>query len=304
MRGARRVSGILLLDKPSGPGSNAALQRVRRVYRADKAGHTGALDPLASGLLPICFGEATKLAGLMLGGDKGYRVTVRLGVRTDTLDAEGVAVESLPVPALTRDDVEQTLTAFRGAQMQVPPMYSALKRNGRPLYELARRGEIVDRPSRAIRVSRLEIVVLELPLITLDCDVSSGTYVRSLVDDIGQTLGCGAHVATLRRTWAAPFVSHSMHTLDEIEKADVERLDSLLLPMESGVAHLPRIDLDDAAAIRFRHGQAMPTQVQADPVAVFAAGRLIAIGVARDGTLRTSRGIVGDGLGGLDGSVW
>ncbi len=291
MRGARHVSGIVLLDKPSGPTSNAALQRVRRAFRAEKAGHTGALDPLASGLLPICLGEATKLAGLMLGGDKGYRVTARLGQRTDTLDSEGEVVETRPVPALSVAEIDSALVRFRGPQMQVPPMYSALKRNGRPLYELARRGETVERAARAIVVSRFDIVALQLPLITLDCDVSSGTYIRSLIDDLGQALGCGAHIVSLRRTWATPFLAPAMQALDSIEHESIERLDALLLPIEAGVGHLQRLDVDTISAAKLRQGQFVSTDIVGENLAVFHAERLIAIGAARDGVLRTTRGI-------------
>jgi tRNA pseudouridine55 synthase len=295
MKNARRISGLLLLDKPSGPSSNAALQRVRRAFRAEKAGHTGALDPLASGLLPICLGEATKLAGLMLSGDKGYRVTAQLGSRTDTLDAEGEVVERRPVPPLDEANIECALATFRGSILQVPPMYSALKRNGRPLYELARRGISVERPARAVQVDRLSLVALDLPQLTLDADVSSGTYIRTLIDDLGQALGCGAHIVALRRTWAAPFRMPAMLPLVEIEAMGEAERDALLLPIEAAVAALPGVTLQTPAAEALRRGQVVEDDgADVEMLAAFDAGRLIAIARREAGKLRSLRGINND----------
>jgi tRNA pseudouridine55 synthase len=205
----RAIDGVLLLDKPSGPSSNEALQRVKTLYGAQKAGHTGSLDPLASGLLPICFGEATKLSTYLLTGNKGYRTVARLGIRTDTLDAQGRTLAETAIGDIDRETIEAALKPLRGDIEQVPPMYSALKRDGSALYQLARQGVEIEREPRQVRILRLDLIEWTPPFLVLDIDCSSGTYVRSLVDDLGQALGCGAHVHALRRTWAAPFVSRT-----------------------------------------------------------------------------------------------
>jgi len=196
----RTVDGIVLLDKPVGMSSNQALQRVRRLYSARKAGHTGALDPLATGVLPLCFGQATKVAGLMLDADKTYRATLALGTRTATGDREGEIVETRPLPALGRGDVQDVLARFLGSSQQVPPMYSALKRDGEPLYKLARRGVEVVREPRPIRIDAIELVELDGPTLSFDVTCSKGTYVRTLGEDIASALGTTGHLAALRRT--------------------------------------------------------------------------------------------------------
>ncbi|GMU44702.1 MAG: tRNA pseudouridine(55) synthase TruB [Xanthomonadales bacterium] len=279
----RPLHAVLLLDKPAGPTSNAALQRVKWLYRAEKAGHTGALDPLASGLLPICFGHATRLSSYLLEGDKGYRATARLGIRTDTLDADGGPVAEGCIDGIEAAQIESALAAFRGEIEQVPPMYSALKRDGRPLHELARAGIEVERAPRRVRIDRLELVEWTPPFLVLDVDCSTGTYIRSLVDDLGQALGCGAHVHALRRTWAAPFRQPAMHTLAELDAhvGDLAALDALLLPVEAMIDWMPQVRIDAIFAERFGHGNVVrPNDApMADPVAVLSAdGRLLGIG--------------------------
>jgi len=291
----RQLDGVLLLDKPSGPSSNAALQRVKWLYRADKAGHTGSLDPLASGLLPICFGAATKLSTHLLTGDKGYRTVARLGIRTDTLDAQGRPLAETSIDGIERAQIEAALPQFRGTIAQIPPMYSALKREGTALYELARKGVEIDREPRQVRVDRIEIIDWTAPLLVLDVDCSTGTYVRSLVDDLGQALGCGAHVHALRRTWAAPFrqpLMHSMPTLDALI-GNLPALDALLLPIEVMVAGRPSATIGGDDLVRFSHGN--PVTLDAAPiddeVAIFDPNqRLLGTARCRDGrTLKAVR---------------
>jgi tRNA pseudouridine55 synthase len=286
----RRVDGILLLDKPPGPSSNAVLQRVKRLYRAEKAGHTGSLDPLASGLLPICLGEATKLSGLLLGADKGYVATARLGVRTDTLDADGLITAEAPVAGIDAARIEASLQRFRGPISQIPPMHSALKRDGTPLYQLARQGVEVERAPRAVTIHRLELLAYTSPMLELAIDCSSGTYIRTLVDDLGLALGCGAHVQALRRTWAAPFTTPTMYALEALEALDGDEsaLDALLLPPATAVAHLPQLTVSLAEAARLRHGNPVqPVRVPQAPViaAIDPNGELIGIGRSDDGVL-------------------
>jgi tRNA pseudouridine55 synthase len=286
----RQLDGVLLLDKPVGPSSNAALQRVKWLYRADKAGHTGSLDPLAGGLLPICFGEATKLSSYLLTGDKGYRAIARLGIRTDTLDATGRPVAERKFEQIDTDSIEAALARFRGDIEQIPPMYSALKRGGTALYELARKGVEIEREPRRVRINGLRLVEWTPPFLVLDIDCSSGTYVRSLVDDLGETLGCGAHVHALRRTWAAPFrepVMHPMATLDALE-GDLDGLDRLLLPIEVLAAGMPSAHIGDDQLIRFSHGNPVVAvnAVTGDEIAVLnQQGRLLGIARCRDGEI-------------------
>ncbi len=250
-RGERRaVTGVLLLDKPRGLSSNAALQRVKRLYRAAKAGHTGSLDPLAEGLLPVCLGEATKLSGYLLNADKRYRFRCRLGVTTTTGDSAGEVLARHPVEPLLRDQVEPVLARFVGAIEQQPPMYSALKQQGRRLYELARQGITVARAPRPVTIHALRLLALSAA--TLDCEVhcSKGTYVRSLAEDIGAALGCGAHVEMLRRTAIDAFAGRPLYPLAQLEQqaADLAALDALLLPADTAIAGWPRIDVDAAGA--------------------------------------------------------
>jgi tRNA pseudouridine55 synthase len=252
----RRLDAVLLLDKPVGLGSNAALQAAKRLYRAEKAGHAGTLDPLASGLLPIMFGEATKFSQLVLEADKEYLARARLGVTTRTGDAEGEVLEQRPVQ-VQADAVERALPAFRGEIEQVPPMFSALKHRGRPLYVLARRGESVTRAPRRIRVHDLELLGLAGDTLELRVRCSKGTYIRTLVEDIGSALSCGAHLVSLRRVAASGFRIEEAVTLDAVQDADAEGRDRLLLPLDRLLEVLPRLDLPDALADRFARGQAI-----------------------------------------------
>jgi len=254
----RNVLGILLLDKPAGITSNAALQTVKRLFRARKAGHTGSLDPLATGMLPICFGEATKISGFLLDADKRYRVQCRLGVRTTTADAEGEVLEQRPVEGLTRERVADVLARFRGAITQVPPMYSALKHKGERLYKLARQGVEVEREPRSVSIHELELLALEGELAELLVHCSKGTYVRTLVEDIGAALGCGAHVSALRRLGVGPFDDSGLYDLPALEALAGEgyaALDRLLLPVEDGLAQWPGVRLSVDAAFYLRQGQ-------------------------------------------------
>ena len=255
----RRLDGVLLLDKPSGMSSNQALQRVRHLFRAEKAGHTGSLDPLATGLLPVCFGEATKIAGLLLGAGKAYETVARLGVTTDTDDADGVPLRQRPVPALDDAAIEAALAPLCGRIRQRAPIYSALKQGGEPLYARARRGEPVEAPERDVDVASFRLLAREGGNLRLAVECGSGTYVRSLVRDLGESLGCGAHVVTLRRLWVDPFRAPRMWTLDALQALAVDEaaLDGCLIPIADGLAHRPRVQLDADAARRFGHGQSV-----------------------------------------------
>lgn len=261
----RDLHGLILLDKPQGMSSNQALQAVRRLLRAAKGGHTGSLDPLATGMLPICLGEATKLAGGLLGSAKAYLATARLGECTDTDDAEGRVIRSRPVPELTAEQVEQALAPLRGSIQQFPPAYSALKRDGEPLYAKARRGEEVLTQARTVQVHALQCTALQPPLLHLSIECGSGTYVRSLVRDLGESLGCGAHVVALRRTWVDPFRAESMVTLEQLQVADAAEREALLLPIERGLAAWPRVMLDAGQAALLGQGRAC--QVEPAPTA-------------------------------------
>lgn len=258
----RPLDGILLLDKPAGLSSNQALQRVRHLYRAEKGGHTGALDPLATGLLPLCFGEATKIAGLLLGGRKAYEAEVLLGVVTDTDDADGLVLRERPVPALDRARVEAALAPFLGRIRQRPPIYSALKQGGEPLYAKARRGEAIEVPEREVDIEAIELRSLDGDRLRLAVTCGSGTYIRSLARDLGEALGCGGHISVLRRTWVEPFTAPRMYTLDELQalagQGGEPALDALLLPVEAGLAHFPAVVLDPEQARRIARGQPVP----------------------------------------------
>ena len=293
----RAVSGILLLDKPQGISSNAALQRVRRLFRAAKGGHTGSLDPLATGLLPICLGEATKIAGVLLGSRKAYDTECRLGVTTDSADADGAVQEQRPLPPLDADVIEAALAPLRGHIRQVPPIYSALKRDGEPLYRLARRGEHVEVEARDALVHRFELIAIEGDRLRLHVECASGTYVRSLVRDLGEALGCGAHVTALRRVWVEPFLAPRMFDLPALEALaagdDLAALDRVLLPIETGLVGHAVVDLDEDAARRLRQGQsiAVATGVRGPCLARDADGIAVAFAdVDASGTLRCIRG--------------
>ena len=257
----RPLDGILLLDKPAGLSSNQALQRVRHLLRAEKGGHTGALDPLATGLLPLCFGEATKIAGLLLGGRKAYEAEVRLGQVTDTDDADGQVLRERPVPTLDRDTVEAALKPFLGRIRQRPPIYSALKQGGEPLYAKARRGEAIVVPEREVEVDAIELVALDGGRLRLAVTCGSGTYIRSLARDLGEALGCGAHITALRRTWVEPFNPPAMFTFESLEAVAASgregALEALLLPVEAGLAHWPAAVVGPDEARRLGQGQAV-----------------------------------------------
>ena len=255
----RPLDGILLLDKPAGLSSNQALQRVRHLYRAEKGGHTGALDPLATGLLPLCFGEATKIAGLLLGGRKAYEAGVRLGVVTDTDDADGQVLRERPVPALDRATVEAAIQPLLGRILQRPPIYSALKQGGEPLYAKARRGEAIEVPEREVEVEAITLLSLDGDQLRLAVTCGSGTYIRSLARDLGEALGCGAHIASLRRTWVEPFDRPDMATLGQLEALAAAGgeagLDARLLPVDAGLARFPAVSLDAVQAGQVARGQ-------------------------------------------------
>jgi len=244
----RDIHGVFLLDKPQGMSSNDIMQKVKRIFQANKAGHTGALDPLATGMLPICLGEATKFSQFLLDADKRYLVTAKLGERTDTSDAEGQIVETRDVNVKT-PEILTALEQFRGNILQVPTMFSALKHNGKPLYEYARQGITVEREARPITIFELNFIEYNAPYLTLEVHCSKGTYIRTLVDDLGEVLGCGAHVTMLRRTAVADYPTEKMldwHALQSLaEQQDLALLDALLLPMDTAVAKLPALTLNE-----------------------------------------------------------
>lgn len=254
----RDLDGILLLDKPRGPSSNQALQAARRLLAAAKGGHTGSLDPLASGMLPLCLGEATKIAGLLLGARKAYEAVAKLGVVTDSGDADGRTIEVRPVPALDPAAVESALAPLRGRIRQRPPAYSALKQGGEALYRKARRGEAVQVPEREVEVFALDLVERGADWLRLRIECGSGTYVRSLVGDLGQALGCGAHVSALRRLWVEPFRDCPMIALDRLEAMPMAEREACLLPIEAGLGGFPACTLAPEPARRFAQGQAVP----------------------------------------------
>ncbi|MFN2308111.1 MAG: tRNA pseudouridine(55) synthase TruB [Gammaproteobacteria bacterium] len=255
----RNVNGILLLDKPVGMSSNEALQLVKRLYQARKAGHTGSLDPLASGLLPICFGEATKASGFLLDADKYYRVRCKLGEQTSTGDAEGEVIQRRPVPDLDAAALEAVFQRFRGEIEQIPPMYSAVKHQGQRLYKLARQGLEVERTPRRIVIHALTLLGLELPFFDIDVRCTKGTYVRTLAEDIGAALGCGAYVAGLRRLGVGPYDVTGMVDLETLkaqyQDGDLAALDAHLLPVESALTQWPDVRLSADAAFYLRQGQ-------------------------------------------------
>ena len=258
------MHGVLLLDKPRGISSNAALQKAKNLFRAKKAGHTGSLDPLATGMLPICFGEATKMSTYLLASDKSYRTTARLGVITDSGDSDGAVIETRELAQpFTRQQLEAELVKLRGPIEQVPPMYSALKHRGQRLYKLARQGIEVKRDARPVTIHDLHLESLQTDAVTLSVSCSKGTYIRTLVEDLGQALGCGAHITMLRRTSVDPYVGLPMLTLEELEKRQKSgetALDKCLLPLDSALDHLPGVTLDRTEAGFFRNGGRFPVE--------------------------------------------
>ena len=296
-RKGRAIHGVLLLDKDSGASSNRMLQKVKHLYGAAKAGHTGSLDPLATGMLPVCLGEATKVSGFLLDADKHYRVTARLGERTDTADADGEVIATAPVPPLDEAAVREVLTGFLGDIEQVPPMYSALKHQGRRLYDLARAGEEVERKARRVRIFLLSLESLAVDSLALDVRCSKGTYVRTLVEDVAAALGTLGHVTALRRLGVGPYEKRPMYTLAELE-ATLEAggqsaLDALLLPVDSAIADWPVVNLDADMSFYIRRGQ--PVLVPRAPsdglVRLYSdAGEFLGIGeVAEDGRIAPRR---------------
>jgi tRNA pseudouridine55 synthase len=255
--GWRLLDGVLLFDKPSGITSNTAVQKVRRLFRVEKAGHTGTLDPMATGLLPVCLGEATKFSHLLLEADKAYAATILLGVTTSTGDLEGKVTARSKVQA-EREGIERVLKRFVGQILQTPPMYSAIKRDGQPLYKLARAGGEVPRAPRSIVIRSLTLLGLEGEELKLSVSCSKGTYIRVLAEDIGRQLGCGACLSALRREGVGGFrLSQSTVTLEQLEQMAPAERDALLLPEDALVSSLPRLDLDAAGALRLRHGQSV-----------------------------------------------
>lgn len=254
----RNISGIVLLDKDPGLTSNEALQAVKRLFQARKAGHTGSLDPLASGLLPVCLGEATKVSGFLLDANKRYWVRCRLGQRTTTGDAEGEILETRPIAGVDRARIERVLEGLEGPQQQIPPMYSAVKHQGQRLYKLARQGVEVERKPRPVVIHTLTLLQLEGEVLEFDVRCSKGTYVRTLAEDIGAALGCGAHVTALRRLAVGPYDGAemvSLETLRGLAAQGMGALDAVLLPMESALAEWPDVRLSDDAAYYLRRGQ-------------------------------------------------
>ena len=290
-RSWRRVDGVLLLDKPGGMTSNSALQGARRLFSAAKAGHTGTLDPLATGLLPLCFGEATKFSADLLEADKTYEADLLFGATTDTGDAEGEVVESRPVN-FSSADLERALLRFVGAIEQIPPMYSALKRDGRPLYELARQGIEVERAARAVTIHELVLLEHMHDRCRLRVCCSKGTYVRPLAADIGELLGCGAHLTALRRTAVGPLRLADALTLDGIAAFAEERRGELLLAPDALLQSLPAVELDATAMERFMHGNpvAISALVVPGKCRVYGGGHLLGVGdVDAPGELKPRR---------------
>ena len=284
------IDGALLVDKPLGVTSNFVLQRVKKFLGAEKAGHAGTLDPLASGLLIALFGEATKFAGLLLDSEKEYLATLKLGETTATADAEGKVLETKPV-TVTEREVREALQRFRGEIEQVPPMHSALKQGGVPLYKLARRGESVERQPRRVTIREIELLSFRKPLAEIRVRCSKGTYIRTLAEDIGASLGTGAHLAGLRRTGSGRFRVDDAITLAGLEAMTIQERRGRLLPVDSLLSQLPRVELDAASEARLRNGQAL--QMNALPEGVSAVygpgGGLIGLGRAESGTLRPLR---------------
>ena len=297
----RNVTGILLLDKPLGLTSNGALQKVKSLYRAKKAGHTGSLDKAASGLLPLCFGEATKFSGFLLNSDKHYRTSFQLGIQTSTGDAEGEVVFRGELKKLSRKRIETVLTRFLGAIMQTPPMYSALKHKGQRLYKLAHQGLEVDREPREITVHSMNLLDYRDDELELDILCSKGTYIRTLAEDIGKDLGCGAHVKSLRRIGVGPYSDKNMLTLPELEsiaETGLLALDAELLEIDSVLQDMPSIHLVDAVAYYLCQGQ--PVMVPRAPtrgiLRIYTEeGRFLGVGeVLEDGRVAPKRLVVSD----------
>ncbi|MDP9501065.1 tRNA pseudouridine(55) synthase TruB [Bisgaard Taxon 45] len=288
----RDIDGVFLLDKPQGMSSNDIMQKVKRVFQANKAGHTGALDPLATGMLPICLGEATKFSQFLLDADKRYQVTAKLGERTDTSDAEGQVVETRIVN-VSEQDILAALPHFRGELMQVPTMFSALKHQGKPLYEYARAGITVEREARPITIFELNFIAYDAPYLTLEVHCSKGTYIRTLIDDLGEYLGCGAHVTVLRRTAVANYPVEAMMDWERLqalaEQQDLALLDQYLLPTDSAVSALPALHLNQEQSQAIGFGQRVkfdnPTQLTGQVRLFSATQQFLGVGRVDEGNV-------------------
>lgn len=296
-RRGRPVNGILLLDKPLGISSNTALQEVKRLFNANKAGHTGNLDPLATGMLPICLGEATKLSAFLLDADKVYVGTSKLGVRTSTADAEGEVLESRPLGEIREARVREVLESFTGEITQIPPMHSAIKHQGQPLYKLAHQGIEVERKPRQVHIHELTLLRLAGDELEIRVHCSKGTYIRTLAEDIGAALGCGAHLSALRRTVVGPFPEAGMVTYEQLralaQQQGPEALDALLVPMEQALDGWPALQITDTSLYYVRQGQAVlvPQAPTHGWVRLFSAQReFIGVGqVLDDGRITPKR---------------
>jgi len=260
-RRVRNISGIVVLDKANGLSSNAALQEVKRLYEANKAGHAGSLDPLATGVLPVCLGEATKVSQFLLDSDKRYRARIKLGIRTDTGDSEGSIIERNEGISVSRKAIEGALTKFKGEVEQVPPMHSAIKMNGVPLYKLARKGITVEREPRLVTLYQICLVEFVNSELELEISCSKGTYIRTIADDLGQELGCGAHVIELRRTQAGVFTEKDSISSEELalekENRGLDKIDQFLIPMDRAIQDLPEVNLPSITASHVKNGQAV-----------------------------------------------
>ena len=293
-KSGRNVHGIVLLDKRLGVSSNKALQEVRRLFNANKAGHTGSLDPLATGLLPLCFGEATKVSALMLDDNKRYHVVIQLGVMTDTGDAEGRVIETKPVPDLSMEEIHACLQQFMGEVDQIPPMYSALKHNGKKLYELAREGITIDRKARRIKIFELKLLDFFKDYLTLEVFCSKGTYIRSLAEDIGRCLGCGGTVQALRRLEAGLFNIEQAKTIEQLTAMSEQELSQCLIDVDKPLESLPCTHLSDEQAIAIKYGKSINFNGTPDRIPGLWQG-----------TVRMYHAAVFFGLGemGLDGKI-
>ncbi len=282
----RAVHGVVLLDKPLKISSNHALQRVKRLFNANKAGHTGSLDPLATGMLPICLGEATKISAFLLDADKTYRFKCKLGEKTATADAEGEVIETRPYEHIQLADIEKYLPELTGDIMQVPPMYSALKKDGQRLYDLARQGIEVERKARPVTIYSLDILSFEKGEVELETRCSKGTYVRTLCEDLGEKLGCGAYVSELRRTSVGPYQAEmfSMEQLEALAEEGFESLDAIMLDLDSAIADWPKVELDADSAYYIKLGQ--PVQIARAPteglVRIYDEKQFIGVGKIQD----------------------
>ncbi len=257
----RSINGIVILDKATGLSSNAALQQVKKLYEANKAGHTGSLDPLATGVLPLCLGEATKVSQFLLNSDKRYRTKIKLGVRTDSGDKTGKVIQSIADFSVSEAGIEKELDAFRGEIEQLPPMHSALKVDGVPLYKMARKGIEIRREKRKVTIYEINLLNIVEDVIELDITCSKGTYIRTIADDLGQALGCGANIIELRRTEAGVFREEDCKDLEALSELKVqgglEVIDEQLIPMDQAIAELPEVNLPSVTASHLKNGQAV-----------------------------------------------